>query len=443
MPDKYAGIWEKMSGPAWVARHGLTGDQYQALFDTFVPQGYRPTVLDAYNVGSEPFYLAVLEKRSGPAFVARHGLTPAQYQALFDELVPKGYRPTALSGYTIGGEPRFVAAFEQRSGPAFVARHGMNGAEYQAFISEYIPKGYRPVVLNGYTAPAAGGTGTDAYYIAHLEQMPSGPMELRHGLSAAAYQALFDDLVPKGYRPTIISGYAVNNTPQYVAVFEKKAGPDFVARHEMNGSQYQAVWDEFVPKGYRPTALTGFNSVSHLRIDLSRVHCGNTEDKSGADSLYIVGAASDGNKSQGVLTTPMHINDNQEKTFNPAQSLVFDSDIDLSSSVKVGLRAYDEDFAKDWSNYGGKVQKISDGVANGLKTTKDPKAVAAGTILEYGIKAFSFLASLDKDDFLGEHKTEVSLSGPPMEERTWHFWNDSGIGLSTWNYSVVLRIQRS
>jgi hypothetical protein len=37
----FAAIWQKDGGPAFQARHGLTGAQYQQAFDQLVGQGFR------------------------------------------------------------------------------------------------------------------------------------------------------------------------------------------------------------------------------------------------------------------------------------------------------------------------------------------------------------------------------------------------------------------
>jgi hypothetical protein len=70
-----------------VARHGLSGAQYQAAFDQYVAQGYRLRCVSGYNVNGVTRYAALWDKSSGPAWVARHGLTAAQYQAAFDQYV--------------------------------------------------------------------------------------------------------------------------------------------------------------------------------------------------------------------------------------------------------------------------------------------------------------------------------------------------------------------
>jgi hypothetical protein len=46
--SRYAAIWEKTSGPDFVARHGMTSDAYQQEFDKWVKQGFRLTLVNGY-----------------------------------------------------------------------------------------------------------------------------------------------------------------------------------------------------------------------------------------------------------------------------------------------------------------------------------------------------------------------------------------------------------
>ena len=43
--------------------------------------GYRPLLVDAAGIGNQAHYAAIWEHRPGSAWVTRHGLTPEQYQA--------------------------------------------------------------------------------------------------------------------------------------------------------------------------------------------------------------------------------------------------------------------------------------------------------------------------------------------------------------------------
>jgi len=95
-------------------------------------------------------YILVMEQHTGPAWFARHGLTPQQYQQHFDESVPKGYRPVIAEGYMVNGQERYILVMEQRPEPAWFARHGLTSQQYQQHFDESVPKGYRPVIAQAY-----------------------------------------------------------------------------------------------------------------------------------------------------------------------------------------------------------------------------------------------------------------------------------------------------
>ena len=109
--DLYAAIWRKSPiVPAWQARHGLTADEYQAFFDEVTAQGYKPLVVSGYGDGAQDRYAAIFRKiTDAPVCEAHHGLTSNQYQATFDELVAQGFRLELVSGYSVGGQDRFAA----------------------------------------------------------------------------------------------------------------------------------------------------------------------------------------------------------------------------------------------------------------------------------------------------------------------------------------------
>ncbi len=113
--DLYAAIWRKHTGaPAWQARHGLTAGEYQSFFNDVTSQGYQPVVVCGYSDGAQDLYAAIFRQISGsPAWQARHGLTPAQYQSTFDQLVSEGYRLESVSGYTTGGQDHIAAIWTQ------------------------------------------------------------------------------------------------------------------------------------------------------------------------------------------------------------------------------------------------------------------------------------------------------------------------------------------
>ena len=141
--SRYAAIWEKTPGPPWVARHGMNAQTYQQEFDSWTSQGYCLTLVSGYSVADEARYAAIWEKKTCPAYVARHGLTSAVYQNEFDTLVgQQGYRLKLVSGYNVGGQNFYAAIWEKSPGPAFTARHGMSSQGYQQEFDNWASQGY-------------------------------------------------------------------------------------------------------------------------------------------------------------------------------------------------------------------------------------------------------------------------------------------------------------
>lgn len=193
----------KAPGPAFYGLHGLNGDQYQQRFNELVGQGFRPVVVSGYAIDGKDRYAAIFEQRTEPPFIAHHGLSGDQYQRRFDELVGQGFRPVVVSGYTVAGQERYAAIFEQRQGAPFVAHHGLSADQYRLRYDELVGQGYRLVQVNGYTV-----TRTDRYAVL-FEQRAGPPFVADHGLSADQYQQRFNELVGRGFRPVQVSGYAI------------------------------------------------------------------------------------------------------------------------------------------------------------------------------------------------------------------------------------------
>ena len=248
----FAAIWEQGGGPAFQARHNLTAAQYQQTFDQLVGQGFRLREVSGYAVGGEPRFAAIWAKDGGPAFQARHNLTATQYQQTFDQLVGQGFRLTYVDGYTIGGEPRFAAIWEKDGGPAFQARHNLTAAQYQQTFDQLVGQGFRLREVSGY---AVGGEPR----FAAIWAKDGGPaFQARHNLTAAQYQQTFDQLVGQGFRLTYVDGYTIGGEPRFAAIWEKGGGPAFQARHNLTAAQYQQTFDQLVGQGFRLRTVSGY-----------------------------------------------------------------------------------------------------------------------------------------------------------------------------------------
>lgn len=135
------------------------------------------------------------------------------------------------------------------SGLAEVSRHGIPAACYQDVFNQIASRGYRPVFVDGYDV--AGQTYFNATF------RPSGPASVaRHGLTGTEYQDLFDDLTDDGYRLHQVDSYLEGGQVRYAAIFEIRSGPAFAAFHGLDDAAYDARLADLADEGYVPVNVS-------------------------------------------------------------------------------------------------------------------------------------------------------------------------------------------
>jgi len=235
----------------WVARHGLTSSEYQAEFDKWTQKGYRLSYVSGYDSAGTTHFAAIWDEKGGPAYVARHNLTAAEYQAEFDKQVAAGYRLVLVNGYAVGGGERFAAIWEKSNGVPWIARHGLSSSDYQTEFDKQVKAGFRLVHVSGYSSG-----GQERY--AAIWEKKGGPLWIaRHGLTSAQYQAEFDKQLKDGYRLVKVSGYQVGSQDKFAAIWEKSGGM-FMARHDLDGAHYQQAFNDYMYSGYKPVVVSGY-----------------------------------------------------------------------------------------------------------------------------------------------------------------------------------------
>ncbi len=235
----------------WAARHGLNGAQYQAAFSDLGSKGFYPTVISGYVLNNQAAYAAIWEKKNIPASEFRHGLSGAQYQAVFSNLTQQGFRPAFINGFAVNGQDYYNAIFEKTGGPEYIARHGISAADYQKVFDE--AKGFRPKIISAFTVNG------QARFAGVWIKDNSVAWVARHNLNPQQYQTEFNKWTQQGYKVACISGYTVNGQEMYAAVWEKQNGPLWAARHGIQGKFYQYEFDNFYYQGYRPRFINAYN----------------------------------------------------------------------------------------------------------------------------------------------------------------------------------------
>lgn len=236
------------------AIHGASSEAYNAWAQKAAADGYQVIFIDGVGAGSVAQFAAVAEKGADPPPTEAHiDLTGAEYQKTFDALAAKGYRVISLRGYRSAGTPRFAAVWvRDGAGGAWEAHHDLSARDFQEMIDRLAKRGLRPDVVSGY--PDGAGT---CRLAAVFVEAGKTPWIARQDLTANQYQKLFDEYAPKGYRPTSVTAYPGDGGVRFAAVFVHDETP-WVARHDLTAAQYQAEFEQHAKEGFHPLCIAAY-----------------------------------------------------------------------------------------------------------------------------------------------------------------------------------------
>jgi CubicO group peptidase (beta-lactamase class C family) len=248
--------------PPFVAYHGVSAAEHQARVDALAPQGYRPISLSASGDPSNVRYAAVWEQSGGPAWVAVHGITANEYQSRFDALVADGYAPSLVTATGNAGVAVFAAVFEQGVTQPWYARHGLhwdtsNGPNsINAENQRAFDQGYLPRCLAVYGAP--GDERFAGVWIKNDQPVPWAWW----WTDPSAYQHFFDAEVAAGVRPAYLS---VAPSHWMLSVFRDEPIGEWWARHGMTATDYQGEFDARVAAGLEPRVVQAGGTGANAR----------------------------------------------------------------------------------------------------------------------------------------------------------------------------------
>ena len=170
----FAAVFEQgISGP-WQARHGVPlgpanqGGSFNYFNGSFASQNLYIRSFAIYGDSANRYYIAVWH--SNPGYVKWHvhpADAAADYQTTFnaETQLPgyglHGYRPAYVA---LSADQTYCSVFKDDVVGPWLARHGMTSAEYQAVFDQQVAKGYYPICVQG------GGTTANAVYAAIFAQ---------------------------------------------------------------------------------------------------------------------------------------------------------------------------------------------------------------------------------------------------------------------------------
>lgn len=231
------------------ARHGMDGAGYQQEFNQFGAQGYRLKHVDGYSTPQGMRYAAIwLKSASSRPWIARHGVNGGQFQNYFNDYLGQGYR---LMDVSVADGGVFAGLWEKGGGPAWESRAGLNIQAVQAYYQSMSGKGFRPIDIEGYQD---GGT---KFAIIWTQNTDKRGWYMFSELTHDGFQQKFNEMQAQGFRPIHVDGYATPGGARFAAIWER-ASNAYVVRHGMTHDGYQQQWNEQNSNGFKLTDVSGY-----------------------------------------------------------------------------------------------------------------------------------------------------------------------------------------
>ena len=112
------------------------------MFDTLKNRGLHFVRVNGCATPAGTAFACIWEDGPVPAWVAHHGLDGVAYEAEFTRLAELGYWLIDVSGYAENGQARYAGVWQQTGGPAWQARHGLDGKAYYAAFHTSMAQGF-------------------------------------------------------------------------------------------------------------------------------------------------------------------------------------------------------------------------------------------------------------------------------------------------------------
>jgi hypothetical protein len=87
-------------------------------------------------------------------------------------------------------------------------------------------------------------------------------MLLRSQLDEADYQQAVNDNKAAGRKPVYVAAYMHTGKPNFSAIFAEKPSGQWLAKHDLSASAYQAEWGKAIEDGFLTRASSGYDGTT-------------------------------------------------------------------------------------------------------------------------------------------------------------------------------------
>lgn len=245
----------------------MTPAQYQAVCNQMVASGYIPIYIDGSTHYGQGFINVVFSVWNGPAWYAFHQRDAQNFWATYEDAVQRGYVLMQLSSYVDAGVQYFAGLFVQyETNNARAAGHPLISVtedQYQQDVDVFVTRSYR-VVCQSRTVVDG-----ETLYSVLLKQDPIA-WEAQTMETSDQYQLRSEEMYRQNWRLTnldcsIFDGDSYDT--RIASVFNPV--PDGIQqtmwRHHVSESDLRSLIHQTNSNGYRPTLVSGYQYGSEIR----------------------------------------------------------------------------------------------------------------------------------------------------------------------------------
>jgi len=172
------GVFEQTTEELFYARSNLTVEEYKQIFDEQDKEGYWPVTLTGSTVGEETRITGIWEekrgdKKSDEPREFKLALSLSEFQRTLKSQTARGYRMAVLGGYTLNNQPRYVTLWENGKPESRESRPLLTLDEWNKMSKKMDEQQCRLMNLSGFTV--GGKPRFAALWEAPATKAPSEP----------------------------------------------------------------------------------------------------------------------------------------------------------------------------------------------------------------------------------------------------------------------------
>lgn len=147
---RYAVVSDKSAGPEYVVYHGKSVVEHQRLFDERNAAGWAPINISVAVVAGVPAVTSLYENRNVLGHYSVRLLTRAELGAINQQQVEAGLKLVYVKAYVLDGSPRFSAIWHGDAPEQVALRQDLSAAQLRAELEARRQAGFLTTALSGY-----------------------------------------------------------------------------------------------------------------------------------------------------------------------------------------------------------------------------------------------------------------------------------------------------